>query len=514
MPESNIDISPINNFFKGKSIFITGATGFIGKVLLEKLLRLYGQQIRRIFILCRPKRNKSPLQRIHEDILNEPIFEKIKDINKKQCSNLFDKIHIISGDVSEENLGMSMEDWHRLVNDPVSVVFHSAATVKFDEPLKRALTLNLVATHNIIRLCRNLGPSLASLVHVSTAYVNCDHTEASVPIKETIYPLRENPAKLIELTKWMDESTMQTLRDALLDKRPNTYTYSKAMAEKLIAEEASDLPVAIVRPSIVIAAWREPIRGWVDNLNGPTGLLLAIGKGLLRTMQVDRKNRADIVPVDVVVNTMISVAWKTAQTYQINKCIGYGLSESIKSLESVDTQKDDSLVGHETRNIVKIYHCTTSRMNPITWGNMEDLFFPVIRMYPSCQILRYPYGSFKRSYYHDMVTKFFVHILAAYLMDLILWLSGKKPIVRYIYKRLHQAVRSLKYFTNYSFDFDDTNLKELIKSMNHADAKDLQIDITGLNWHSFWHDYTLGARRFVLKEGHNTLPEARQCLKK
>lgn len=58
----------------------------------------------------------------------------------------------------------------------------------------------------------------------------------------------------------------------LVGKRPNTYTYTKALAEHLLLEECGGIPLAIVRPTIVTAAMKEPIPGWVDNLNGPTGI--------------------------------------------------------------------------------------------------------------------------------------------------------------------------------------------------------------------------------------------------
>lgn len=62
----------------------------------------------------------------------------------------------------------------------------------------------------------------------------------------------------------------------LLDKRPNTYTYAKALAENLLVEEASNLPVIVVRPSIIGAVWRDGLPGWTDNVNGPTGIFVAV----------------------------------------------------------------------------------------------------------------------------------------------------------------------------------------------------------------------------------------------
>ena len=65
--------------------------------------------------------------------------------------------------------------------------------------------------------------------------------------------------------------------------RPNTYTFTKAIAEQLIKEERGSLPIAIVRPSIVAGAIEEPIPGWVDNMNGPMGLVLSGAHGLCRS---------------------------------------------------------------------------------------------------------------------------------------------------------------------------------------------------------------------------------------
>jgi hypothetical protein len=54
----------IRDFFRGKSIFITGGSGFMGKVLIEKFL--YACDLKEIFLLMRPKRGKSGEQRVKE----------------------------------------------------------------------------------------------------------------------------------------------------------------------------------------------------------------------------------------------------------------------------------------------------------------------------------------------------------------------------------------------------------------------------------------------------------------
>ena len=88
----------------------------------------------------------------------------------------------------------------------------------------------------------------------------------------------------------------------IIGKQPNTYTATKvnyatllpyltepltleqALGEVALLYDGGCLPISIVRPSIVTAAWREPLPGWVENLNGPTGSIAAVGKGVQRSV--------------------------------------------------------------------------------------------------------------------------------------------------------------------------------------------------------------------------------------
>ena len=91
------------------------------------------------------------------------------------------KVFPVNGDVSLPGLGLTNED-RSMLAQRVNVVFHGAATVRFDEPLKIAVNLNTKGTDRILELCRSMK-NLISLVHVSTAYSNADKQE----IKETVY---------------------------------------------------------------------------------------------------------------------------------------------------------------------------------------------------------------------------------------------------------------------------------------------------------------------------------------
>ncbi len=104
------------------------------------------------------------------------------------------------------------------------------------------------------------------------------------------------------------------IADNYLGDFPNTYTFTKNLAENLVNIEIkeSKLIAAIVRPGVVAPSNRDPLRGWVDSLNGISGAILMAAVGLARTGRGDLDARVDPIPVDIVANTCIAAAWAAA----------------------------------------------------------------------------------------------------------------------------------------------------------------------------------------------------------
>ncbi|KOX74747.1 hypothetical protein WN51_14685 [Melipona quadrifasciata] len=157
MDETNTEINKklnqtnsIEEFYATAVILLTGATGFVGKALLEKLMHVC-PRIAAIFILLRPKRNQTIEQR----------FKKLID----------DPVH----------LGLSLEDRIVLIEE-VNIVFHAAATASFKQPLAVAVNINAKGTSRIIDLCKELKHVIC-FIHVSTAYSNAHLPE----IEEKVY---------------------------------------------------------------------------------------------------------------------------------------------------------------------------------------------------------------------------------------------------------------------------------------------------------------------------------------
>ena len=87
---------------------------------------------------------------------------------------------------------------------------------------------------------------------------------------------------------------------------PNTYCFTKSMAERAIKERSGTLNVVIVRPSIIIAAYREPLQGWTGNLAAGGVVVFAGTNGLLKITSYEPETTIDLVPIDYVCNTILS----------------------------------------------------------------------------------------------------------------------------------------------------------------------------------------------------------------
>lgn len=459
----------IPEFYNGRSVLITGATGFMGKALVEKLLRSC-PDLKTCYILIRPKKGKDIEQRL-EELLNSKLFNKLRS----DQPDFRHKVVPITGDILHSNLGISQSD-EKLLIENTTIVFHSAATVKFDEEMKLSVEMNVVGVQRVIEFCKKLK-KVEAFVHVSTAYANCDKKN----VDESIYEPPLHPRKLMDAVEWMDKDVLETLTPKMVGSRPNTYTYTKAVAEYLIKEDHGDLPTTIVRPSIVGASCHEPEPGWVDNFNGPTGLLAAIGNGVLRIMKGDFDATADIIPVDLACNLMIAAAW-----YR----------------------------GTHKSNDIPVFHSTTGSINRLTWGNVERMSYEYFMKNPVNTVSRIPNPRFTKSaVWHDL-NILFDHLIPAYLMDFYMWISGKRPIFVKIQDRLRKAVASLDFFTSREWNFSTTNMYMLLSKMSEEDRKVFNFDPKCVDWRSYMEYYCLGTKRFVLKEEIEELPRARKTLRR
>lgn len=232
------EFESIPDFYANEEIFITGGTGFIGKVLIEKLLRSC-PDVKTIFVLMRPKKGHSIEARLNK-IKELPLFKPLR----QTVPHALDKLIPIDGDVKELNLGLSQASIERMKN--VSIIFHSAASVRFDDSLRDAVLLNTRGTREIMKFAETLA-NIKVVMHVSTTYSNPDKNV----VEEKIYPAYVDWRKAIEICEKFSDDELNQLTQHYTNFLPNTYVFSKNLAEHVSDDYKTKLPIVVFRPSIV-----------------------------------------------------------------------------------------------------------------------------------------------------------------------------------------------------------------------------------------------------------------------
>lgn len=362
-------------------------------------------------MLLRNKKGQTPQKRLETEFTQCKLFELVdKNLIKS-------KIQPLDGDLTIERLGLKNEDVNELCSN-VNVVFHVAASVRFDDPLKECIRYNVMGTKFVMDLCQSMK-NLDSLVHVSTAYAYC-HLKRS---EEKLYPLKASASQVIEVSKWMDEPTLKQCSELLMEGRPNTYTFTKAVAEHYVNENRENLPVAIARPSIVTASVNEPFAGWIDSINGPGGASLLGTLGIARSMNCKPNYIADLIPIDIVTNSLIVIAWKTSIDFKAQH-------QELNNNNIVSSDGNQSFTKSVTKT-VPVYNITSGDVNPTTWEQYLKYGREVAFNMPSIRMVRIPavapQGD-KVNWYGHLATKVFSETLFAYLVDMILLLIGHKAM--------------------------------------------------------------------------------------
>lgn len=167
------------------------------------------------------------------------------------------KITIVNGEISQPLLGLNEEELKYVV-ERTEIIIHLAASLKLEATLRPNILMNLTGTKNVIDIAK-MVKNLLLMVHTSTAFCNVDHAT----VDEVVYEFPHRPMDLIRMAEWMSESAMAKIQKDVLMFHPNTYTYTKRLAEILVRDEfiENKLPLCIVRPSIVTPSFWEPVIG-------------------------------------------------------------------------------------------------------------------------------------------------------------------------------------------------------------------------------------------------------------
>jgi fatty acyl-CoA reductase len=340
----------IRDSLAGKTLLITGTTGFLGKSVVEKCLRDI-PDIGRIHLAIRPSARRPARERLEREVLSSPAFKRLKqERGEEQFRRLAaEKLAVLELDLGREGLAMNEEGRQQLTS--CDVIIHSAAAVEFDNPADLSAQINLLGAARLVEAVRATG-SRPHLVHVSTAYVggmlrgrvreelphdpglNWRH-EAEIlsqlrpPVEEesrrpeVLDKLRRQarsrmgPAGTPAMARTVERMRERWVKDRLIGRGraharamgfTDIYAFSKAMAEHAVVELQGDLPLSIVRPAIIESALAEPFPGWLEGFRMAEPIILAFARNVLPDFSGLPDGVLDIIPADYVVNTVLAVA--------------------------------------------------------------------------------------------------------------------------------------------------------------------------------------------------------------
>lgn len=343
---------------RGKHVLITGTTGFLGKVVLEKLMRAV-PDIGGIHLLIRGnKRHPDARERFLEEVASSSVFDRLRqDDGEAFEAFIEERVYCVTGEVTEPLFGLPADRFRKLASG-LDVVINSAASVNFREELDKALAINTLCLGNIAELARQ-NPSLA-VVQVSTCYVNGMNsgqiTESVIkPAGEGIPRSTDGFYEIDELVRLLEDKISDVrsrYSGKLLEKKlvdlgireanrygwSDTYTFTKWLGEQLLLKALSGRALTIVRPSIIESALEEPAPGWIEGVKVADAIILAYAREKVTLFPGKRSGVIDVIPVDLVANAIIlsvAEAVREAPRHRIYQCCS-GSSNPVSLGQFID----------------------------------------------------------------------------------------------------------------------------------------------------------------------------------
>jgi HAD superfamily hydrolase (TIGR01490 family) len=340
-------------------VLVTGATGFLGAALLERILSDCPDTS--VVLMVRGRFGSPPRARV-EELLGRPAFDAYRERHGPDAvaRTMAERITIVEGDV--------VDDPAPAFPPGIDVVFHCAASVSFDPPIDQAFETNVLGVTRLYEAILAAG-SRPHLVHVSTAYVAGSKKGIipEAPLRHRVDWRAEADAALAHrpaveaasrkpemLDRFMERARRQHRRAGPMEVSgaaeehrqewvgrrlveygraraqslgwPDIYTFTKALGERAVEELAAahEIPLSVVRPSIIESALERPYPGWIEGFKMAEPIILAYGRGAIPEFPGIPEGIMDLIPVDLVVNAMIAVAARpsTERPRYVHVCSG------------------------------------------------------------------------------------------------------------------------------------------------------------------------------------------------
>ncbi len=511
----------VREFYCGKTLLITGATGFLGKALVEKVLRTL-PEVRRIYLLVRGKRLPdgswlSAEERMRQEFYRSAIFTTLRRRYQERFDNFIaEKVTVLEGDLTFDRLGLDEEAFDAVAAE-TDVIINSAAVVSFDERLDRALNLNALGVLRVLELAKRgkelrerQGKPAPIFAHISTCYV-CGIREGVVP-EEPPDPtgIDEEIAELLQLCRDVEEHAgdddtpppirERAVRESMVEEGMNraksrgfndTYTYTKWLGERLLVKNCDDIPTLILRPAIIESTLREPEPGWIENQRMADPLIIGFAKRQLIDFPGDPDCVVDLIPCDFVVNTTLAAIAAGRGTRDGGRGFSRPASHAPRPIVIQIATSTRNLL--TLRDVVK-WCVEYFERNPLLDRDGRPMKVKPWTL-PSLDKYRRWLESRKRVVdLQERLAQAFSFLPAAKQ-----W-QRRLGVVKSALERLEYFLGIYAPYTHFKARFVTENMQRLWESMDEEDRSDFFFDVTTIDWRHYLQDVHIpGLKRHILR---------------
>ncbi|PHT61899.1 Alcohol-forming fatty acyl-CoA reductase [Capsicum annuum] len=476
MDSSYIDLQ----FLQGKTIFITGVTGYLAKILSEKILRVQ-PNVKKLYLLIRATDSDSAKQRFNNEVLKTDLFRVLREkLGANLQGFIQDKVFPVPGDIACDSLGINSELKDDMCRE-IDIIVNTAATTRFDERYDTAIGINVFGAMHVVEFSKQCS-KLKMLLHVSTAYV-CGEKAGLILEKPLNYGETLNGGSRLDIDaeKKLAEETLKGLQDrnatekettvamrvlgierARLHGWPNTYSFTKAMGEMLLGHLKEDLQLIILRTTIILSTYKEPFPGWIEGFKTVDAFIVNYGKGKLNVGMCDRGSIIDVIPADMVVNTVIAAM----------------------------------AVHQNPSSHTVVYHSSSSRRNQLLVGDITQFFVDYFKKFPWIDERGNPVKVKEFRFLNSMANLHkYIAIRYMPLLKIVKWANlilcqHLQAHHSNLERRINHFIRLAELYKPYVFFkgvFDDTNTEMLRMAIRESNADDtLNFDPTTIQWEKYF----------------------------
>ncbi|CAN6893986.1 unnamed protein product [Brassica oleracea var. botrytis] len=434
-------------------------------------------------------------------VLDTELFKTLRETHGASYQSfMLDKLVPVTGNICDSNIGLQIDSAEEIAKE-VDVIINSAANTTFNERYDVALDINTRGPGNLMGFAKKCK-KLKLFLQVSTAYVNGQRQgrimEKPFSMGDCIATenFLEGNRKALDVDREMklaldaarkgtqDQEKAQKMKDLGLERArsygwQDTYVFTKAMGEMMINSTRGDVPVVIIRPSVIESTYKDPFPGWMEGNRMMDPIVLCYGKGQLTGFLVDPKGVLDVVPADMVVNATLAAIAK------------HGVAKTDQEPE------------------INVYQIASSAINPLVFENLAELLYNHYKSTPCMDSKGVPIMVPLMKLF-DSVDDFSDHLWKdaqerSGLMNGVSLADSKMlQKLKFICKKSVEQAKHLatiyEPYTFYGGRFDNSNTQRLLEYMSEAEKNEFGFDVGNINWKDYITNVHIpGLRKHVLK---------------